>query len=116
MNRQNIEIAQNVAIKLFAAEEAIDAALNKSADLTGFIPVARQEMKVSAGVGQDAIEHLLESMTMLTQARKRMIEAHAALSRDQEAARIAPRNFGGFVDKPRYARQLEIVTAERRAA
>lgn len=117
MNRENIIVAQNVATRLFAAEEAIDAAFNKAADLASFIPVARQEVRVSAEVGQDAIELLIGSMQMLGEARKRMIEAHGALARTQTAARLAPRNFGGFVDKPRYAAHgLTVVAADRLAA
>ena len=119
MNRENILVAQNMASKLFAAEEAIDTALNKAADLAGFMPVARHEARVSAEVGQDAIEHLLESMRMLSEARKRMIDTHGALARTQASARLAPRNFGGFIDKPQFrdeAHKLSVITAERQAA
>ena len=117
MNRQNFEVAQTMATKLFAAEEAIDAALNKAADLAGFMPMARQEARVSAEVGQDAFEHILESMRMLTEARKSMIDTHGALARTQSSARLAPRNFGGFIDKPRYQEaKLVAVHEECRAA
>lgn len=101
LNKMSVPIAANVASKLFAAEEAIDFALNKSAELAGLMPMARQQINLSAEVGQDAIEYLLDSMKRLGEARKHMIDAHKALARTQEAARIAPRNFGGFVDKPR---------------
>jgi len=119
MNRETIVVAQNMAAKLFAAEEAIDAAINKAADLASFMPMARQEARVSAEVGQDAIESVLESMRMLSEARKHMIETHGALARTQSSARIAPRNFGGFVNKPRYnasATGLAIVAGDREAA
>lgn len=117
MNHRNFEVAQTMATKLFAAEEAIDAALNKAADLAGFMPMARQEAKLSAEVGQDAFEHLLESMKMLTEARKHMIDTHGALARTQSSARLAPRNFGGFINKPRYASsKLTIVGEDRQAA
>ncbi len=119
MNRETIIVAQNMATKLFAAEEAIDAALNRAADLASFMPMARQEARLSAEVGQDAIESVLESMKMLSKARKHMIETHGALARTQSSARLAPRNFGGFIDKPRYkasATGLAIVTADLAAA
>lgn len=101
MNKRVMPIVEDVASRLFAAEEAIDLALNKSADLAGFMPIARQQIRLSAEVGQDAIECLLSSMKLLSQARRQMIDTHKALAGTQKAARIAPRNFGGFVDKPR---------------
>jgi len=119
MNRESFAVAQNMATKLFAAEEAIDDALNKAADLASFMPMARQEARVSAEVGQDAIESVLESMRMLSEARKHMILTHGALARTQSSARIASRNFGGFIDKPRYnasAIGLAIVAADRAVA
>jgi len=100
MNRKSFPVARDMASKLFAAEEAIDSAINLTAELVGFMPIARQEVQVSLDVGQDAIESVLESMQMLSGARKRMIETHEALARAQDAARLAPRNFGGFINKP----------------
>lgn len=100
MNNRSLPIAKDMASKLFAAEEAIDAARNLTAELVSYMPVARQQARVSLDVGQDAIESVLESMQMLSGARERMIETHDALARTQESARLAPRNFGGFVNKP----------------
>jgi hypothetical protein len=100
MNHKSLPVAKDMASKLFAAEEAIDAALNLTAELASFMPLARQEVRVSMDVGQDAIEAVLASMQMLSGARKRMIETHEALARTQESARLAPRNFGGFINKP----------------
>ena len=46
-NRQTIlkrrELAQEVADRLMAAEHAIDMAIARTAELTGFIPAARAE-------------------------------------------------------------------------
>lgn len=100
MKNRSLPIAKDMASKLFAAEEAIDAALNLTAELASYMPVARQQARVSLDVGQDAIDSVLGSMQMLSGARKHMIETHDALARTQEAARLAPRNFGGFVNKP----------------
>jgi hypothetical protein len=115
MRQQNIQVAISVAEKLLAAEEAIDDALNKAADLAGFMPLARRQAHVSCSVGQDAIERVLHSMLRLSEARQSMIETHAALAKTQHAARLAPRNYGGFIDKPERA-ALEAVPDNRIAA
>lgn len=115
MKQQNLQIAHDVAQKLLAAEEAIDAALNKSAELLAYVPLARLEANVSTEVGQDAIEHLVHSMSKLSEARRFMVEGHEALSRTQKAARLAPRNYGGFIDKPQQA-SLTVVKPARTAA
>lgn len=115
MKQQNHQIAHDVARKLLAAEEAIDAALAKTAELVGFVPIARQQANVSCSVGQDAIEHLVRSISMLSEARKSIVYGHDALADTHTAARLAPRNYGGFVDKPQQA-SLSVVDQNRSAA
>ncbi len=119
MKNDTLAVAEDVATKLFAAEEAIDLALSKAADLASFVPLARQQVRVSADVGQEAIITLLASMATLGEARKQMIEVHGALAKAQKDVRLAPRNFGGFVNKPvQYprVRALSAVPAEEMVA
>lgn len=116
MKLQNHQIAQDVAERLLAAEEAIDEALNKTANLVGFIPIARREARVSCEVGQDAIEHIVRTISMLSEARKSIVESHGALDRTHTAARLAPRNYGGFVDKPASASATLTVVGRSRSA
>lgn len=96
-----IEIARNVATRLLATEEAIDAAIACAAELVGYMPAARQGTQVSASVGQPAFEQVIATMSMLAEARGRIVEAHESLAVSGLQARIPVRNFGGFVDKPR---------------
>lgn len=112
-----IEIARTVASHLFATEEAIDTAIACAAGLVGYMPVARQGTRVSAAVGQPAFEQVLAAMSVLGEARRCMVAAHQSLAESGRQARIAERNFGGFVDKPCHHAQagLQIVSESRAA-
>lgn len=111
-----IEIARNVANRLLATEEAIDAAISCAAGLIGYMPEARQGTKVSAAVGQPAFEQVIATMSMLGEARRRIVEAHQSLAESGRQARVPVHNFGGFVDKPRNREALLNVIPETRAA
>lgn len=112
-----IEIARNVATHLLATEEAIDTAIACAAGLVGYMPIARQETRVSAAVGQPAFEQVIATMSMLGEARRRIVEAHQSLAESGRQARVPEQNFGGFVDKPcHHARTGLSVVAEGQAA
>jgi len=100
MQNSNLNIARNVAKRLLEAEDAIDKAFACTAELAAFMPLARQDAKVSAECGQAAFEQITATMSMLSDARRRMIETHQALAETQQQAGLRERNFGGFVDKP----------------
>jgi hypothetical protein len=72
--------AIKVAESLFAAEEAIDTALAKAAELNGNMVTARTEAKLSALVGQDAFEVSASAFAALAQARSDIVETHKRLS------------------------------------
>jgi hypothetical protein len=95
-----IEVARTVADHLFKTEEAIDQAIACAAGLAGYMPLARQQLQVSAAVGQPAMEQVVAAMAMLADARRMMVEAHQSLAETSRQARIPAHNFGGFVDKP----------------
>lgn len=95
-----IDIARNVATHLLATEEAIDTAIACAAGLVGYMPTARQGTRVSAAVGQPAFEQVIATMSMLGEARRRIVEAHQSLAESGRQARVPAHNFGGFVDKP----------------
>ncbi|WP_426164683.1 hypothetical protein [Sandarakinorhabdus sp. DWP1-3-1] len=112
-----IEVARSVASHLLATEEAIDVAIACAAGLVGYLPVARQQTHVSAAVGQPAFEQVIAAMSVLGEARRRIVEAHSSLAESGRQARIPARNFGGFVDKPSHHAQSGMqVVAESRAA
>lgn len=112
-----IEIARNVASHLLATEQAIDAAIACAAGLVGYMPIARHAAHVSAAVGQPAFEQAIATMTMLGEARRRIVETHQSLAESGRQARIPERNFGGFVDKPSHHAQAGLkIVAEGHAA
>ena len=113
--RDRIEIARNMAAHLIATEEAIDTAIACAAGLVGYMPAARKDARVSASVGQSAFEHVISTMSMLGEARRRIVEAHHALAESSREARIPVHNFGGFVDKPGYHARggLEVVAKNK---
>jgi hypothetical protein len=74
------DAAMKVAESLFAAEEAIDAALARVAELNGTLATARMEAKLSAVVGQDVFEGAASAFAALARARCDIVETHNRLS------------------------------------
>jgi hypothetical protein len=72
--------AEQVASALFEAETAIDAALAKTAQLTGVMPSLRKMAGASALIGQDAVERASEAIMALAEARRAIVETHKELS------------------------------------
>ena len=128
MTDNRIEIARQVADQLFAAETAIDTALARTAALAGMMPSVREDVRLSALVGQGAIERAqrldraldgaladeraIETLSALGEARRKIVETHKQLSITQKQMGLGPLNFGGWVDKPNFARQGLSVAAE----
>ena len=80
MLKKRREAAMKVAESLWAAEEAIDAALARAADFNGTLVTARTDAQLSALVGQDAFEVAASAFAALARARADMVEAHKRLS------------------------------------
>ena len=72
--------AMMVAESLFAAEEAIDAALARTAELNSKMSTARTEAGLSALVAQDAFEVSAAAFAALARARADIVETHKRLS------------------------------------
>jgi hypothetical protein len=72
--------AEQIAGALFEAEAAIDAALSKTARLTGVMPALRTQAGASALIGQDALEHASQAIMALAEARRAIVETHKELS------------------------------------
>lgn len=80
MLKQRREAAMQVAETLFAAEEAIDAALARTAELNSKMVTARTDAGFSALVGQDAFEVSAAAFAALARARADIVETHRRLS------------------------------------
>lgn len=112
MLKNRREVAEKVAAQLFAAEAAIDAAIAATASLTALMPAARQDARVSALIGHEALLRASETCAALVAARGSIVETHKALTVAQHDMGLGAVAFGGLVDKPPVFRD----TAERRLA
>lgn len=100
MLKQRRMVAEQIASALFEAEAAIDAALAKTAALTGVMPALRQEAGLSALIGQDALERATQAIMALAEARRAIVETHKELSVAQEQIGLGAVMVGGTDTKP----------------
>jgi hypothetical protein len=98
MKRQ--ELAVDVAKDLWAAERAIDEALCLTAALVGRLPRFRLDARISAVVGQGAFDRAAETVAMLTQARRQIVETHHELHKSQLELGIRTISAGDSNEKP----------------
>ena len=73
-------VAHELAAKLGAVETQLDHTLIAAGALLSALPDARFRAKLSAVVGQDALDLVVQATAILSQARGKMVEAHHALA------------------------------------
>ena len=73
-------VAQEVAQKLGNVERSIDETLIAAGALIAALPDARVRARLSAVVGQDALDLVAQATVILSQARGKLVEAHHALA------------------------------------
>jgi hypothetical protein len=73
-------IAQRVATKLFATENAVDAAILEASQLLAGLIEARTEIGFSAVLGDAAIGKVTVAISALSDSRRAMVEAHGELN------------------------------------
>ena len=101
MLKERRMVAEQVAGALFEAEAAIDAALSKTAQLTGIMPMLRKQAGASALIGQDAVERASQAIMALAEARRAIVETHKELSVVQTQIGLGAVRMGGDPgDKP----------------
>jgi len=93
------QAAQEVADRLIAAENAIDIALQRTAELTGAMPSARGKANLAAEVGQEALERAAGTFAVLVQARREIVETHKHLAQTQQRIGLSAYSMGGGMDK-----------------
>lgn len=76
-------VAQRVAVKLYATENAVDTAMVEAAELMNEMVKARRELKLSATFGHEATEKLVEAIKALGEARTAMMAVHEEASEAQ---------------------------------
>jgi hypothetical protein len=109
MFKHRREAMQQVADKLFAAENAIDAALSSAAELNAALPAARLHANVSAVVGQEPLESVAEAVTALVRARHQLVRAHHQLNDTKAQMGLRTVAVGGGMPKPVETTGLRLV-------
>jgi flavin-binding protein dodecin len=100
MPRTRQAVAQKVADRLFALEDAIDVALTRAAELTASMPEARGEARLPAMIGQDALDRAAETFSSLVLARRRVVETHQSLDEARIQMGLKEVAGGDLVPKP----------------
>lgn len=113
MLKERRMVAEQIAGALFEAEAAIDAAISKTAQLTGVMPALRRQAGASALVGQDAVERASQAIMALAEARRAIVETHKELSLAQVQVGLGAVAIDGGGTKPALlsARNLRSVEA-----
>jgi hypothetical protein len=95
-------IAQRVANRLFATENAVDAAILEATQLLAGMIEARQQIGFSAVLGSDAAAKVGASLNALTEARAAVVDAHNELAETKlrlgirtKMAGVGPKSFDG---------------------
>jgi hypothetical protein len=73
-------IAQRVATKLFATENAVDTAIMEASQLLAGLIEARNEIGFSAVLGNEAVVKVTTALSALSEGRRAMVEAHHELN------------------------------------
>lgn len=108
MLEQRRNAAQNLAERLFAAEQALDTAICKTADLIGYMPIARMNANLSAVVGQDAISEAAETLSAMVGARGRLVATHNRLAETRDQIGLQAMAMGsGDMKPPLVARERD---------
>jgi len=82
MNKDTFGV--ELARQLFVAERALDMAIAETNDLASLMTRGRIRHRISAIVGQEALEDVGALVAGLTSVRNRIVSAHMALKRDAE--------------------------------
>ena len=113
MLKQRRMVAEQIAGALFEAEAAIDAAIAKTAALTGVMPSLRAEAGASALIGQDAVDRASKAIMSLAEARRAIVETHKELSiaKEQMGGGAVMIDTGGDNPPPLFAREVRQIRA-----
>lgn len=79
----HIAAVRRVANKIHAAEDAIDQAIIKLAELNIELPLARIDANLSATVAQPAFDNVAGALASLVEGRNKTVKAHEALAETQ---------------------------------
>ena len=100
MIKQRRDAAERLATRLFATEKAVDEAIRRMADLTGYMPTARTDAKLSAVFGQEAISQAAATLSALVGARGQLVATHNRLAETRDQIGLQAMAMGSDDMKP----------------
>lgn len=94
MRTERLNAATEIAKLLFETEDAVDGALASTAMLVAAMAKGRRDAKLSAMVGQDAMEEVAATVAAIAEARGHIVSAHRALDATKDEIGLRTVNFG----------------------
>lgn len=106
MLNERVSAAKKIASDLHRAEDAIDEAMIRIAQLAAALPTARRDTNMSAIVGQAAMSKVANALAAAGEVRQLLTDAHLALTVTQKEVGLGTRMFGAGV-KPASAKLVD---------
>ena len=106
MLNERVSAAKKIAADLHHAEDAIDEAMIRIAQLAATLPTARRDTNMSAIVGQEAMSKVANALAAAGEVRQLLTDAHLALTVTQKEVGLGTRMFGAGV-KPAAAKLVD---------
>jgi len=100
MLNERVSAAKKIATELHQAEDAIDEAMIRIAQLAATLPAARRDTNMSAIVGQEAMAKIANALAATGEVRQLLTDAHLALTVTQKQVGLGTRMFGAGVKPP----------------
>lgn len=116
MPRQRQIIANSIAQRLHAAEEAIDLAAARIAELNAALPLARLEGRLGAAIGQDAFQSSASAIMLVAQTRAELVATHDQLKRVSDDIGLGEQAYGDVFKVEASASLRPAVGSQLRAA
>lgn len=102
MRTKRIQVARAVASHLHAAEQAVDIAATRVAELNAMMPMARLDANLSAMIGQDAFASSTDALSLIAKVREQIVVTHERLKVASEQIGLETVSWGDVV-KPNAA-------------
>lgn len=90
-------IARTVAQRLFAAEEALDLAAARIAELSASLPLARLDARLAATIGQDAVQSSASAMILVAETREKIVATHLHLKKASDDIGLRETSYGDLL-------------------
>ncbi|MBL9069702.1 MAG: hypothetical protein JNM03_06865 [Sphingopyxis sp.] len=107
MLNERLSAAKKIASELHQAEDAIDEAMIRIANLAATLPAARRDINMSAIVGQEALAKVAHALAAAGEVRQLLTDAHLSLTATQKQIGLGTRMFGAGVKPPASASLVE---------